>query len=136
VYQADGSGINEIGFALLWRNEFMPASEEIYGKVMQVLVDEMDSKKGSALPCRGMLVGLAFGLVFVSGCGSQPVGKTEPPTVAPGVPQPKAAAAPGPAVGVRAPGFVLKDQTGAERSLDEFRKRGPVALVFYRSAKW
>jgi hypothetical protein len=50
---------------------------------------------------------------------------------------PKAASAPpGVAVGSAAPGFRLKDQAGAERSLDELRKAGPVAIVFYRSARW
>ena len=39
-------------------------------------------------------------------------------------------------VGAKAPAFTLKDQGGKERSLDEFLKKGPVAVVFYRSAKW
>jgi cytochrome oxidase Cu insertion factor (SCO1/SenC/PrrC family) len=39
-------------------------------------------------------------------------------------------------VGENAPGFVLKDQEGKDRSLDEFLKKGKVALVFYRSADW
>ena len=39
-------------------------------------------------------------------------------------------------VGARAPSFSLKDQEGKERSLDEFLKKGKVALVFYRSADW
>ena len=39
-------------------------------------------------------------------------------------------------VGAKAPGFRLKDQQGQERSLDEFLKKGKVALVFYRSADW
>ena len=39
-------------------------------------------------------------------------------------------------VGAKAPTFTLKDQDGKERSLDEFLKKGPVAVVFYRSAKW
>jgi cytochrome oxidase Cu insertion factor (SCO1/SenC/PrrC family) len=48
-----------------------------------------------------------------------------------------AAADPEPlAVGQEAPAFTLKDQDGAERSLDEFLKKGKVALVFYRSADW
>ena len=42
----------------------------------------------------------------------------------------------GVAVGQKAPSFRLKDQTGTERSLDEFLKQGKVALVFYRSADW
>ncbi len=40
------------------------------------------------------------------------------------------------AVGAKAPAFTLKDQSGKERTLDEFLKKGPVALVFYRSAGW
>jgi cytochrome oxidase Cu insertion factor (SCO1/SenC/PrrC family) len=39
-------------------------------------------------------------------------------------------------VGEKAPAFTLKDQAGKERTLDEFVKRGKVALVFYRSAAW
>ena len=39
-------------------------------------------------------------------------------------------------VGVKAPTFTLKDHDGKERSLDELRKKGTVAVVFYRSAKW
>ncbi len=39
-------------------------------------------------------------------------------------------------VGEAAPVFTLKDQEGAERSLDELLKKGKVALVFYRSAGW
>lgn len=39
-------------------------------------------------------------------------------------------------VGEKAPAFALKDQAGKERTLDEFVKKGKVALVFYRSAAW
>jgi cytochrome oxidase Cu insertion factor (SCO1/SenC/PrrC family) len=39
-------------------------------------------------------------------------------------------------VGGRAPAFTLKDQAGKERTLDEFLKKGKVAVVFYRSAGW
>jgi cytochrome oxidase Cu insertion factor (SCO1/SenC/PrrC family) len=39
-------------------------------------------------------------------------------------------------VGTKAPTFTLKDQEGKERTLDEFLKKGKVALVFYRSADW
>ena len=39
-------------------------------------------------------------------------------------------------VGEKAPEFALKDQNGKERALDEFLKKGKVALVFYRSASW
>jgi hypothetical protein len=39
-------------------------------------------------------------------------------------------------LGAKAPAFTLKDQSGKERSLDEFLKKGKVALVFYRSADW
>lgn len=39
-------------------------------------------------------------------------------------------------VRAKAPGFTLKDQEGKDRSLDEFLKKGKVALVFFRSADW
>jgi cytochrome oxidase Cu insertion factor (SCO1/SenC/PrrC family) len=39
-------------------------------------------------------------------------------------------------VGAKAPRFTLRDQEGKERSLDEFLKKGKVALVFFRSADW
>jgi cytochrome oxidase Cu insertion factor (SCO1/SenC/PrrC family) len=39
-------------------------------------------------------------------------------------------------LGTRAPTFALSDQNGKERRLDEFLKKGKVALVFYRSAEW
>jgi peroxiredoxin len=39
-------------------------------------------------------------------------------------------------VGARAPGFTLKDQNNHDVSLDTLLKKGPVALVFYRSADW
>jgi cytochrome oxidase Cu insertion factor (SCO1/SenC/PrrC family) len=39
-------------------------------------------------------------------------------------------------VGEKAPKFTLKDQDGKERTLDEFLKKGTVAVVFTRSAGW
>jgi peroxiredoxin len=39
-------------------------------------------------------------------------------------------------VGTKAPAFTLKDQSGKVWPLDDFLKRGKVALVFYRSAGW
>jgi hypothetical protein len=39
-------------------------------------------------------------------------------------------------VGAKAPAFMLQDQAGKERGLDEFLKQRKVALVFYRSASW
>lgn len=39
-------------------------------------------------------------------------------------------------VGEKAPTFALKDQAGKERTLEEFLKKGNVAIVFYRSASW
>ena len=40
------------------------------------------------------------------------------------------------AIGQRAPAFTLKDQNGKEVSLEVLLKKGPVAVVFYRSADW
>src|SRR5262245_13786527 len=87
------------------------------------LEDGMRSKNGLPLPHGGAVVGLAaVGLVvFISGCGGQAVPNPEPQTNAPTVSKPKAADGPGPAVGAKAPAFVLKDQTSAERSLDDLR---------------
>jgi cytochrome oxidase Cu insertion factor (SCO1/SenC/PrrC family) len=39
-------------------------------------------------------------------------------------------------VGEKAPALKLKDQDGKERTLEEFTKKGTVALVFHRSAGW
>ena len=39
-------------------------------------------------------------------------------------------------IGQVAPAFSLKDQNGKEVSLDALLKKGPVALVFFRSADW
>lgn len=39
-------------------------------------------------------------------------------------------------VGEKAPAFTLKDQHGKERSLEEFTKKGTVAIIFHRSANW
>jgi hypothetical protein len=67
----------------------------------------------------------ACALTFAA-CGSLSAGPTNAPT----------ADGPGVKVGEKAPDFKLMDQTGAERSLADFLKNGPVALVFYRSASW
>jgi len=40
------------------------------------------------------------------------------------------------AVGAKAPAFTLLDQKGAEASLAELLAKGPLAIVFYRSADW
>ena len=40
------------------------------------------------------------------------------------------------AVGQRAPDFTLKDQNDRDISLSALLKKGPVALVFFRSADW
>ncbi|MGH7939047.1 MAG: hypothetical protein ACRD5Z_18665 [Bryobacteraceae bacterium] len=36
----------------------------------------------------------------------------------------------------KAPGFTLKDQNARDVSLAALLKKGPVALVFFRSADW
>jgi peroxiredoxin len=43
---------------------------------------------------------------------------------------------PGLPIGQRAPAFTLKNQGGKEVSLEALLKKGPVAVVFYRSADW
>ena len=40
------------------------------------------------------------------------------------------------AAGEKAPTFTLKDPNGQEVALESLLKKGPVALVFYRSADW
>ena len=40
------------------------------------------------------------------------------------------------AVGEKAPSFTLKDQANRDVSLESLLKKGPVALVFFRSADW
>ncbi len=44
--------------------------------------------------------------------------------------------APGLEVGVKAPAFKLKDQNEKDVELSGLLKKGPVALVFFRSASW
>ncbi len=39
-------------------------------------------------------------------------------------------------VGQQAPGFTLQDQAGREVSLETLLRKGPVAVVFFRSADW
>jgi cytochrome oxidase Cu insertion factor (SCO1/SenC/PrrC family) len=40
------------------------------------------------------------------------------------------------AVGEKAPSFTLKDQANHDVSLDSLLKKGPLALVFFRSVDW
>lgn len=53
-----------------------------------------------------------------------------------GAAEPAAPENTGLAVGQKAPAFTLKDQNDRDVSLDSLLKRGPVALVFHRSANW
>lgn len=46
------------------------------------------------------------------------------------------AESPGVKVGEPAPRFSLLDQDRTERSLGDWLGKGPVAIVFYRSADW
>lgn len=39
-------------------------------------------------------------------------------------------------VGQKAPNWTLTDQTGTQHTLKSLTDKGPVALVFYRSANW
>jgi len=38
--------------------------------------------------------------------------------------------------GSKAPSFTLKDQNGADQSLDAMLQNGKVAVIFHRSASW
>jgi cytochrome oxidase Cu insertion factor (SCO1/SenC/PrrC family) len=73
-----------------------------------------------ALAGQGVVIGL---------CLAGPYRASEPAQTTP-------PAAHGVRVGAQAPSFHLKDQHGNERSLGEFLKKGNVALVFFRSARW
>ena len=75
-------------------------------------------------PMRRMALAAAVMLICATAAPAQQKGKPAPDEQT------------GLAVGSKAPGFALKDQEGRERSLDEFLKKGKVALVFYRSADW
>ncbi len=68
--------------------------------------------------------GLALSLLAPWGASAQTPGKPAPPEHT------------GPDIGTKAPGFTLKDQNSADRSLDDLLKKGKVALVFFRSADW
>ena len=50
--------------------------------------------------------------------------------------QAAAAAMPGLKIGDQAAAFTLKNSAGADVALGDLLKKGPVALVFYRSADW
>jgi cytochrome oxidase Cu insertion factor (SCO1/SenC/PrrC family) len=71
-----------------------------------------------------MAVVLGLAIVAVPSLGAGQEGKPAPE------------ANTGLAVGEPAPRFTLKDQAGNERSLDNFLKKGKLALVFFRSADW
>jgi hypothetical protein len=93
-----------------------------------------------ARPGHGPLLGLALaGLTLALGCNNgapAPSGgqrASGPPGPVRAGPQP--GAGPSLAVGDRAPDFTLVDQAGRKQSLDELRKEGPVAIVFFRSAR-
>jgi cytochrome oxidase Cu insertion factor (SCO1/SenC/PrrC family) len=73
---------------------------------------------------RSMAFVLAFSLLSMPSLRAQDKGKPAPEELT------------GIKVGERAPKFALNDQEASERSLDEFLKKGNVALVFYRSANW
>ena len=77
-----------------------------------------------AIPIRSMALVGAFALLAAPDLRAQGQGKTAPHQ------------ATGLSLGEKAPGFVLKDQEGQPRSLDELLRKGKVALVFYRSADW
>jgi hypothetical protein len=86
---------------------------------------------------RGVLPGLTLvSLILMSGCQGNPSPQPGSPTASTGSGRPAREAEPGLAVGTRAPAFALADQTGAEQTLDKLRKEGPVAIVFFRSARW
>jgi cytochrome oxidase Cu insertion factor (SCO1/SenC/PrrC family) len=76
------------------------------------------------------VLGLALGAADAGAAGGGRGGLPQDPKA------PGSGTQPGLKVGERAAAFQLKDQSGKERSLDEFRAKGKVALVFFRSADW
>jgi hypothetical protein len=70
-------------------------------------------------PIRSMALVLTFSLLSAPSLRAQGKGKPAPEEQT------------GLEVGAKAPKFTLKDQEGKERSLDEFLRKGKVALVFY-----
>ncbi len=85
-------------------------------------------------------LGPAVLLTLLVGCGTNattppgpPATSQAPPTGGSPVSSKKTDAL---AVGARARTFALKDQKGEERTLEDLLKKGKVALVFYRSARW
>ena len=48
----------------------------------------------------------------------------------------KAVSTPGLPVGKKAPDFILNDQSGGKLQLSKLLAKGPVAIVFHRSADW
>jgi cytochrome oxidase Cu insertion factor (SCO1/SenC/PrrC family) len=85
-------------------------------------------------------LGAAGLLVVLVGCGTNPTTSPGPPETSQARPVGGSPVLPAKAetlaVGARAPAFALEDQNGRERTLEDFLKKGKVALVFYRSAKW
>ena len=75
-------------------------------------------------PIRSMVLAVMLALLAAPNALAQGEGKPAPDELT------------GLKVGGQAPRFILKDQEGKERSLDELLKKGKVALVFYRSADW
>jgi hypothetical protein len=82
--------------------------------------------------------------VAATGCSRDEPAATRRPVTLPTTPaQTTQAVAPAPhaprhdpKVGTRLPNFVLRDQKGKKRSLEEFLGHGKVVLVFFRSATW
>ena len=69
-----------------------------------------------------------FAAAFIAGCLLM--------TLAGTAAEPAAPEKTGLAVGQKAPAFTLKDQNDRDVALESLLKKGPVALVFYRSADW
>jgi cytochrome oxidase Cu insertion factor (SCO1/SenC/PrrC family) len=72
---------------------------------------------------RTTLFTLTLALVFLAAVASAPAAEAAPEKT-------------GLAVGAKAPAFTLKDQNHRDVSLDALLKKGPLALVFHRSADW
>jgi len=81
------------------------------------------------------LLGAAGLLAALVGCGTNSPAHQGPPAPLAGAPA-VLARTDRLAKGSKAPAFTLIDQKGEKRTLEDFLKKGKVALVYYRSAKW
>lgn len=113
-----------------------------------------DPQSGAPASCSGIVLAAAAGIFFPACIASagRPLAASGPEPLAaesevePGTPslafeqavagEKTAQEEPGLPIGARAPAFELQDQQGRPVTLASLLEKGPVALVFFRSAGW